>query len=397
MPFRTLNDFNFDNKKVLLRVDYNVPLDALGNIESDKRISASVPTIKFLVKHNAKVIIISHLGRPEAAEKELRMNKVAERLSSLIGRPVKKLDKCTGRIIEDYISDMEPGDVIMLENIRFYPEETSPDDLTRENFAQKLSSLADYYVNDAFAVSHRKNASVYDITKFLPSAAGLLMEKEISMLSKILNPDKPFYAIIGGVKISDKISVINNLLNKADKILLGGAMIFTFYKSKGYEIGKSIVENDKLNLATLLIKNPNIVLPKDVVVAKDNREDAEYKTVDYNKMIPGYIGLDIGPKTIEEYKGILKNAKTIVWNGPLGRFEFKNFSKGTNEIAKFLATLKANVVVGGGDTGSAVAKLGIAEKFFVSTGGGAALEFLEGTKLPGIKALEVNYEKFNKQ
>lgn len=394
MPFKTLKDFNFDNKKVLLKVDFNVPLDEQGNITSDKKISASIPTIEFLVKHNAKVIIISHLGRPKGKEEKLKMDKIAARLESLIGRKVKKLDDCIGKIVEDYISDMQPGEIVMLENVRFYPEEISPDDLTRERFAEKLAKLADIYVNNAFAVSHRKQASVYDITKFLPSCAGLLMEKEINTLSKILNPEKPFYAIIGGIKISDKIAVINNLLNKANKILLGGAMIFTFYKSKGYETGRSIVENDKIHLATLLMKNPNIVLPKDVVIAQDNREDAKYTIVDYNKIIPSYIGLDIGPKTIEEYKEILKDAKTIVWNGPMGKFEWKNFSKGTNEIAKFLATLKAHIVIGGGDTGSAIAKLGIAEKFYISTGGGAALEFLEGAKLPGILALEENFEKF---
>ncbi len=396
MPFKTLNDFNFDNKKTLVRVDFNVPLDEQGNITSDKKISASVPTIKFLVKHNAKVIIISHLGRPKTVEEKLKTNKVAERLSSLLGRPVKKLDDCVGKIIEDYISDMSPGDIIMLENVRFYPEEKHVDELTRDNFAKKLSELADVYVNDAFAVSHRKQASVYDITKFLPSCAGLLMEKEINMLNKILNPEKPFYVIIGGVKISDKIAVINNLLHKANKILLGGAMIFTFYKAKGYETGRSIVEDDKVNLATILMKNPNIILPKDIVIAQDNRADAKYTIVDYDKIISGYIGLDIGPKSIEEYKEILKDAKTIVWNGPMGKFEFKNFSKGTNELAKFLATLKADIIIGGGDTGSAIAKLGIAEKFFISTGGGATLEFLEGVKLPGIKALEENYEKFKK-
>lgn len=394
MPFKTLKDFNFDEKRVLLRVDFNVPIDENGNIDSDKRISAAIPTIKYLIEHNARIIIISHLGRPEEKEEILKMNKVAERLSDLLKRKVKKLDDCTGKIVEDYISDMDPGNIIMLENIRFYKEETHVNDLTRENFAQKLSKLGDIYVNDAFAVSHRKNASVYDITKFMPSAAGLLMEKEINTLSKILNPEKPFYAIIGGLKISDKIAVIHNLLNKADKILIGGAMIFTFFKAKGYQVGRSIVEDDKLNLATILMKNPNISLPKDIVAAENNEECSSYKIVDYNKIPSGDIGLDIGPKTIEKYKEILKDAKTIVWNGPLGKFEWKNFSKGTNEIAKFLATLNATIIIGGGDTENAISKLGIAEKFFVSTGGGATLEFLEGIKLPGIQALEENYKKF---
>jgi len=394
MPFHTLNDFDFENKKVLVRVDFNVPLDNEGNIESDKRISAAVPTIDFLVKHNAKVIVISHLGRPKGVEESLKMDKIAERLSYLLGKNVKKMNDCIGKMVEGYIFDMEPGDIILLENVRFHSEEENVNDPVREDFAKELSKLVDIYVNDAFGVSHRKQASVYEITKFLPSAAGFLMEKEINTLSKVLDPEKPFYAIIGGVKISDKIAVINNLLNKANKILLGGGMIFTFYKAKGYEIGMSVVENDKINLATFLMKNPNIVLPKDVVIAEDNREDANYDVVGYNQIPKGYIGLDIGPKTIKEYKEILKDAKTIVWNGPLGKFEWKNFAKGTNEIANFLATLKANIIIGGGDTGSAIAKLGIAENFFISTGGGAALEFLEGIKLPGIKALEENYKKF---
>lgn len=394
MPFHTLKDFSFNDKRVLLRVDFNVPLDKNGEIESDNRIVAAIPTIKYLIENNAKLIIVSHLGKPENREKKLMMDKIAKRLSTLIGKKVKKLNDCSGSIIEDYISDMEAGDIIMLENIRFYPEETSMDDSKRENFAKKLSSLAEIYVNDAFAVSHRKNASVYDIAKFLPSCAGLLMEKEINMLSKTLNPEKPFYVIIGGVKISDKIAVINNMLNKANKILIGGAMIFTFFKAKGYVIGSSIFEEDKINLATLLMKNPNIVLPKDIVAAENNEEDSDYEIVDNNKIPPGYMGLDIGPKTIELYKEILSNARTIVWNGPLGKFEWKKFSKGTNEIAKFLATLDADVIIGGGDTENAISQLGLSEKFFISTGGGACLEFLEGLKLSGIAALEENYKKF---
>lgn len=394
MPFHTLKDFSFNDKRVLLRVDFNVPLDKNGEIESDNRIVAAIPTIKYLIENNAKLIIVSHLGRPENREKKFMMDKIAKRLSTLIGKKVKKLNDCSGSIIEDYISDMEAGDIIMLENIRFYPEETSMDDSKRENFAKKLSSLAEIYVNDAFAVSHRKNASVYDIAKFLPSCAGLLMEKEINMLSKTLNPEKPFYVIIGGVKISDKIAVINNMLNKANKILIGGAMIFTFFKAKGYVIGSSIFEEDKINLATLLMKNPNIVLPKDIVAAENNEEDSDYEIVDNNKIPPGYMGLDIGPKTIELYKEILSNARTIVWNGPLGKFEWKKFSKGTNEIAKFLATLDADVIIGGGDTENAISQLGLSEKFFISTGGGACLEFLEGLKLSGIAALEENYKRF---
>ena len=396
--FLTLKDLNVNGKRVIVRVDFNVPLDKKTNeITDDKRIRESLPTIKFLIERNAKVILCSHLGRPDGKVVEsLRMDKVAVRLGQLLNKNVKKLDDCIGNDIKNEIAKMKNGDVIVLENLRFHPEEEANDG----NFSKRLAELADLYVNDAFGTCHRAHASTYGVAKYLKSAAGFLVEKELKIMGKAIeNPDKPFIGILGGAKISDKIKVIENLLKKVDKLLIGGAMAFTFLKAQGKNVGASKVEDGQVDLAKKLLHNKKIVLPvDDVVVANHFDANADSKIIDINNIPNGWLGLDIGPKTIENYKEILKNAKTVVWSGPLGVFEFEKFADGTREIAKFLSTLKATTIVGGGDTAAAVEKFGYADKLtHVSTGGGASLEFFEGKKLPGIEALEESYKKFNKQ
>ena len=390
---KTLKDFNFKNKKIILRADFNVPLDGKGNILNDKKIKATIPTIKYLLKNKAIIIIITHLGRPKGKIiKKLRTNKIAKRLSSLLRKRVFYLNKCIGKDVENFINKLSHGNIVVLENLRFYKEEKE----NNVKFAKLLSKLADIYVNDAFAVSHRKHASISAIIKFLPSYAGLLLEKEIKILNKIMKTrKKPFIAVLGGVKISDKIDLINSLLKKADKILIGGAMMFTFLKAKKLGIGKSIVENDKVSLAKRLLKNKKIILPVDVVVSNKFDENSKSKIVNTDKIPSNSFGLDIGKNTIKNYKKIIKKAKTIIWNGPLGKFEFKRFSKGTNEIAKAIAKAKIISVVGGGETSAVIEKLKLEGRVtHLSTGGGAFLEFIEGKKLPGIVALEENYKKF---
>jgi phosphoglycerate kinase len=386
MTFFTLKDFNFKHKKVLVRVDFNVPLDKQGNITNDERIKAAIPTIKFLLNQQAKVILLSHLGRPDGKViKELSLKKVATHLGKLLKTPILMLSDCVNIEIPD-------DKIIMLENLRFHPEEEKND----KAFAKKLIDSADYYVNDAFGCSHRAHASVHAITEYLPSCAGFLLEKEINNLT-LDNPKRPMIGILGGSKISDKIELINELLKKVDKLLLGGAMIFTFYKAGGLEIGKSLVEKDKAELAKQLMNDykDKLILPVDVVVAGKMDAKAIAKTVPIENMPKNMIGLDIGEKSIQLYKNILKDAKTIVWNGPLGVFEIEKFAIGTFEIAKALSKSKAKTIVGGGDSLAAVQKLKLESKMtHVSTGGGAFIEFIEGRKLPGIDALEKNYEKF---
>lgn len=391
--FFTLNDLNVKGKRVLVRVDFNVPLDKKTNeITDDKRIRESLSTIKFLVERNAKVILCSHLGRPDGKVIDsLRMDKVALRLEQLLNKEIKKLNDCVGDEIKEEITKMSNGDVVLLENLRFHPEEESND----ENFSKRLAELADLYVNDAFGTCHRAHASTYGVVKHLKSAAGFLVEKELKIMGKAMkNPDKPFVAILGGVKISDKIKVIENFLTKVDKLLIGGAMIFTFFKAQGKNIGNSKVENGYVDLAKKLLQNKKIVLPVDVVVADRFDANADSKTVGAENIPDNWSGLDIGPATIKMYKNILKDVKTVVWSGPMGVFEFEKFANGTIEIAKFLSTLKAVTIIGGGDTAAAVEKFGFADKLtYVSTGGGASLEFFEGKKLPGIGALEESYQK----
>ena len=395
--FFTLNDIDVKGKRVLVRVDFNVPLDKKTNeITDDKRIKESLPTIKYLIERNAKVILCSHLGRPDGKVVEpLRMDKVASRLGQLLKKQVKKTNDCIGANVKNEISRMNNGDVVVLENLRFHSEEEA----NGENFSRQLAGLADLYVNDAFGTCHRAHASTYGVTKYLKSAAGFLVEKELKVMGKAIEaPDKPFVAILGGVKISDKIKVIKNLLAKVDRMLIGGAMIFTFFKAQGKNIGTSKVEEENVGLAKKLLQNKKIVLPVDVMVANKFDANANSKIADVDDIPDEWMGLDIGPKTIENYKKILKDAKTVVWSGPLGVFEFDKFANGTKEIAKFLSTLKAVTIVGGGDSAAAVEKFGYADKLsHVSTGGGASLEFFEGKKLPGIAALEESYKRFKQQ
>jgi len=394
--FFTLNDLDVKRKKVIVRADFNVPLDKKTNdITDDKRIRESLPTIRFLIERGAKVILCSHLGRPNGKIVEpLRMDKIADRLQQLLNKKVKKLDDCIGDYIKQEISKMKDRDIIVLENLRFHPEEEANDD----DFSKQLGELADLYVNDAFGTCHRAHASTYGIAKYLKSAAGFLVEKELNVMGKAMeSPQRPFIGILGGVKVSDKIKLIENLLAKVDKLLLGGAMIFTFYKSQGVNVGLSKVDKDGIDLAKKILKDSKIVLPVDVVAADKFDADANAKVADVNSIPNKWMGLDIGPETIRKYEEILNGAKTVIWNGPLGVFEFDKFANGTKEIAKFLSGLKAVTIIGGGDSAAAVEKFGYADKLtHVSTGGGASLEFFEGKKLPCIEALEESYKKFSK-
>lgn len=390
MNKKTVRDIDVKNKRVIVRVDFNVPLDEELNITDDSRIKGALPTIQYLINNDAKVILMSHLGRPKGKVKDgLRLAPVAKRLSELLGREVKKLEDCVGDEVVKAISGLEPKDVVLLENLRFHPEEEAND----SEFAKQLASLADLFVNDAFGTCHRAHASTEGITKYLPSVAGFLVSKEIEYFEKVTkNPDKPYVAILGGAKVSDKIDVITNLAKKVDAILIGGAMAYTFLKSEGLNIGNSKLESDKVDLAKEILtntksKNIHILLPNDHIVADKIDANAKIETVD--KEIPeGKIGLDIGPKTVKEFQEVLKGAKTVVWNGPVGFFELTPFSKGTKELAGFLADSNATTIIGGGDTAAAINELGLGKKMsHISTGGGASLEYLEGKTLPGIAAL----------
>jgi phosphoglycerate kinase len=387
----TVKDIHLRDKKVLVRCDFNVPLDKAHEITDDTRIRESIPTISYILERGAKkVILMSHLGRPEGKIiEDLRLNPVARRLEKLLGEPVRKLNDCVGEEIKIQIANSQER-IILLENLRFHPEEENND----EEFSKELASLADIYVNDAFGTAHRAHASTEGITKFLPAVSGLLMEKEIEYLGSLLeSPQRPFVAILGGAKVSDKIGVIQNLLSKLDRILIGGGMAYTFLKALGKNIGNSKLEREKLDMAKEIFKraedcNVKIFLPVDNVVADKIEETS--KTEICGENIPeGLIGVDIGPKTREIFKEELKEAKTVFWNGPLGVFEIDKFCEGTKEIAEFIAGLKAKTVIGGGDTVSAIKKFKLEDKIsHISTGGGASLEFLEGKILPGISALK---------
>jgi 3-phosphoglycerate kinase len=387
----TVKDLDFKGKKVIVRVDFNVPLDKkTGAITDDIRIREALPTIKYILDKNPrKLILMSHMGRPDGKVIEgLRMNVVAKKLAELLGKEVEKLDDCVGDEIKKKI-DSSSRQIVLLENLRFHAEEEEGD----ENFARQLASLADVYVNDAFGTAHRSHASTTVIAKFLPSCLGLLMEKEVNSLAFALNPEKPYAVILGGAKVSDKIPVIVNLMKRANKILIGGAMAYTFLKSRGQPVGKSKVEDDKLDLAGNILKDAKknkveIILPVDHVVVEAVEKPETKKIVD---VIPdGFMGVDIGPKTVSLFNAQLAKAKTILWNGPVGIFENPNYAGGTKEIALFLAKLKnAKVIVGGGDSASAAKEFGVAKVFYhVSTGGGASLEFLEGKELPGIAVIK---------
>lgn len=386
MSKMTVNDMDFKGKVVIMRVDFNVPLDkATGAITDDTRIKEALPTIRFVLEKGAKkLILMSHLGRPDGAVVEgLRMNPVAKRLSELLGQDVEKLDDCVGPQVKSKI-DATAKKVVLLENLRFHEQEEEGD----EAFAKDLAALAQVYVNDAFGTAHRAHASTTIIAKFLPSCLGLLMEKEVKYLSAALNPAKPYVVILGGAKVSDKITVISNLMKRADKILIGGAMAYTFLKSQGQDVGNSRVEQDKLDLAKSILqeaqtKKVKVVLPVDHLVIDNLDKPTAKKQVD---SIPsGFLGVDIGTKTIEIFKQELQDAKTVLWNGPVGIFEKDDYAQGTKALALSLVGLKATVIVGGGDSASAAKKFGVAAKLtHVSTGGGASLEFLEGKALPGI-------------
>jgi len=390
MDKRTIRDIDSKNKVVIFRADFNVPLDENLNITDDTRIKAALPSIEYLLKHDAKkLILMSHMGRPKGKVKEEeRLTPVAKRLEELIGQPVEKLNDCIGEEVKKQIESSDKK-VILLENLRFHAEEEEND----QNFAKELASLAEIYVNDAFGSAHRAHASTEGVAHFLPAVAGFLLEKEINYLGKTLeNPKKPFAVILGGAKVSDKIGVIDNLINKADKIIIGGGMAYTFLKSQGKEIGKSKLEQDKIGVAKDILekakrKNVQILLPIDNICVNDIKSYTKVKTV--GEEVPGdLIAVDIGPKTIEKFKSALADAKTIVWNGPMGIFEIDKFAVGSKEIAKFIAGLDAMTIIGGGDTAAAVAKFGLENKMtHISTGGGASLEFMEGKALPGIVAL----------
>ena len=383
-------DLDVKGKRVLVRVDFNVPLKD-GEITDDSRIRAAIPTIEHLRRAGARVILVSHLGRPKGQVVEsLRMDPVARRLSELLGVPVRKADDCIGPAVQAQVAALADGDVLLLENVRFYPGEEKNDPA----FARELAALADLYVNDAFGTAHRAHASTEGVARLLPAAAGFLMQKEIEIMGRALsNPERPFLALLGGAKVSDKIGVIQNLLTKVDTVAIGGGMAYTFLKAKGLEVGRSLVEEDRVPLAAQLLQQAQaqgveLLLPVDVVVADRFAPDAQHKVVPVDAIPPDWQGLDIGPNTRELFAAAVHKARTIVWNGPMGVFEWDAFSEGTMAIARALADAQATTIVGGGDSVAAVERAGVADKItHISTGGGASLEFLEGRELPGVAAL----------
>jgi phosphoglycerate kinase len=387
MNKRGVRDLDVGDKRVLVRVDFNVPVKD-GEVTDDTRIRRSLPTIKHLLEEGARPILISHLGRPKGEpDPKYAMDPVAARLKELLGEPVVKLDAAVGPEVVEALDDWDGKGVVLLENSRFYPGETSND----PGFADQLAALADLYVNDAFGAAHRAHATTVGVAERLPAAAGLLMEEEIDYLDKVLeDPERPFVAILGGAKVSDKLGVIESLLGTADSLLIGGAMGFTFFKAQGYEIGDSLVEEDYLEEAKRLMEEAgdSLVLPVDVVVADAMEEGAEPETVASGGIPSGKMGLDIGPETVALFEGHISGASTIFWNGPMGVFEIDAFAKGTEGVARAVAESGATSVVGGGDSVAAVNKLGLEDRMsHISTGGGASLEYVEGKELPGIAVL----------
>lgn len=377
-------------KRVFVRVDFNVPLED-GKITDDKRIRETLPTINYLIEKGAKIILASHLGRPNGqVVEELRHTASAVRLSELLGKPVAKANEAIGEAVEAQIAQMNNGDVLLLENVRFYEGEEKNDPELAKAFAQ----LADLYVNDAFGAAHRAHASTEGIAHLLPAVSGLLMERELSVLGKALNePERPFTAIVGGSKVKDKIAVIDKMLEIADNVIIGGGLSYTFFKAQGHEIGKSLVDNSKLDLALEFIEKAkklgkNFYIPVDIVVTDDFSADANTQIVDVNEIPADWEGIDIGPKTRELYADVIKNSKLVVWNGPMGVFEIEPFSHGTQAVARACAETAGYTVIGGGDSAAAAEKFGLADRMdFISTGGGASLEFMEGKELPGVVAL----------
>lgn len=387
---KSIRDIDAAGKRCLVRVDFNVPL-AAGDVADDTRIRAALPTINHLRQQGARVILISHLGRPQGIDEALRMDPVAKRLSELIGAPVLKLNDCVGAEVEARLSGLPAGGVAMLENSRFHPEEKKND----PEFAAALARLADIFVNDAFGTAHRAHASTAGVAALLPAVAGYLVESELKQLSRLTeNPEHPFVTVLGGVKVSDKIGVIDRFMDFADTILIGGAMCFSFLKAQGSDIGSSKVEEEAVPVAAAALEKAKssscqIILPVDLIVADDFTFDAQNKAVPVGQIPEGWMGLDIGPRTATEYVEIIEAAKTVFWNGPMGAFEMKPFEMGTRAVAEAAASTQALTVSGGGDTIAALNKYNLADKLdHVSTGGGAAMEFLEGKELPGIAALD---------
>lgn len=390
----SVRDLVLKDKKVFVRVDFNVPLNEAGNITNDKRIHAAVPTIKYLLEKGATVILASHLGRPKGkVVPSMSLKPVAVRLSEILQKEVRFVGDCIGEEVKKAVASLKSGDVLLLENLRFHPEEEKNDD----GFAKELASLADLFVQDAFGTVHRAHASTVGITKYLKAAAGFLVEKELEFLGGVLsNPQQPFVGIVGGAKVSDKIGIIENLVCKVDALIVGGAMAYTFLLAKKVNVGNSLVEEDKVDVATQVLQKAldrkcRILLPIDHVIATKVEKGAEYKVTEGVEIPNGWIGVDIGPMSIDRIFSVITSAKTILWNGPLGVFEIDEFSKGTVEVAKLVATATekgAISVVGGGDSISAVEKAGVSNKIsHISTGGGASLEFLEGKSLPGVEAI----------
>ena len=392
MNKKTVKDIDLKGKKVFVRCDFNVPMDENQNITDNTRIVAALPTIKYLLEQNCKIILASHLGRPKGEVKtEFSLKPVAKELSKLLGKEVIMANDVIGEDATTKAENLKEGEIMLLENVRFHREETDND----PEFAKKLASMAEIFVNDAFGTAHRAHASTTGIADYIPGVAGFLIEKELKFLGNAINnPERPFVAILGGAKVSDKIGVIDSLLDKVDTLMIGGGMAYTFFKAQGYNVGNSLCEVEKTDLALEAMekaksKGVKLLLPIDTKIGKEFKPDTESKTVAWTEIPDEWEGFDIGEKTIEMFKNELQSAKTVIWNGPLGLFEFDQFAIGTNEIAKTLADLDATTIIGGGDSAAAVTKAGLADKMtHISTGGGASLEFLEGKKLPGIECLQ---------
>jgi phosphoglycerate kinase len=387
MNKKSVRDLDVGGKRVLVRVDFNAPVKE-GHVTDDTRIERALPTIKHLISEGAHPVLISHLGRPKGEpDPKYAMDPVAERLGELLGEPVKKVDAAVGPEVERVLDEWDGRGVVLLENSRFYPGETKND----PDLSEQLASLADLYVDDAFGAAHRAHATTVGVAQRLPAAAGLLLEEEVDYLDGVLeSPERPFIAILGGAKVSDKLGVIESLLGVADTLLIGGAMCFTFFKAKGHEIGASLVEDDYLEEAKRLMDEAGekLVLPVDIVVAEKMEEGAESETIGVDEIPPGKMGLDIGPRTVELFEGHISGAKTIFWNGPMGVFEIDAFARGTEGVARAVAAASATSVIGGGDSVAAVRKLGLEDRMsHISTGGGASLEYVEGKELPGVAVL----------
>lgn len=392
MNKKTIEDIDLKNKKVLVRCDFNVPMDEEKNITDNTRIVAALPTIKYLLENNCAIILCSHLGRPKGEFKpEFSLKPVAKELSKLLNKEIIMANDVIGEDAKSKAKNLQNGQIMLLENVRFHREETDND----PEFSKQLASMAEVYVNDAFGAAHRAHSSTAGVAQYLPAVSGFLIEKELKFLGNALNnPERPFVAIMGGAKVSDKIGVIDSLLEKVDTLIIGGGMAYTFFKAQGYEVGNSICEMDKLDLAKELMekaknKGVKLMLPVDTKIGKEFKPDTESKTVSWTEIPEGWEGFDIGEESIKIFAEEIKKAKTVVWNGPLGLFEFDQFAIGTNSIAEVLSQIDATTIIGGGDSVAAVRKAGLEDKMtHISTGGGASLEFLEGKKLPGIECLQ---------